>query len=66
VRLLLAATAQAGEFLVTSFRFRDLATRITAFDPNGIAFVVLFPFSALYVIAVWLIRKRKELAPQSR
>jgi hypothetical protein len=66
VRLLLAATAQAGEFLVTSFRFRDLATRMTAFDPNGIAFVVLFPFSALYVIAVWLVRKRKELAPQSR
>lgn len=35
--------------------------QLNILDPNGIAFVVLFPFSAVYLFVVWAIRKRREL-----
>jgi hypothetical protein len=33
-------------------------------DPSGIAFVVLFPFSAVYVLVVLMVRKTREFAQQ--
>jgi hypothetical protein len=38
--------------------------RVSMLDPSGIAFVVLFPFSAVYVLAVLMVRKRREFAQQ--